>query len=216
MLATKLPVPAGRAASTVAQAVARAHIVPLTVEQYARMIAAGIVPEDTSVELINGALVRKDRSTLGEEDMGQSPLHSLVVSLLAALAGRVGGDRHMRIQAPLECPPDAVPEPDAAIVRGGPRDYSARLPRGRDAVTVVEVAHSSLVRDREDKLPIYAAAAIPQYVIINLQSECVEVYEDPDPSAEVYRTKRTLTRGAILGLGLDGDALTVLVDALLP
>jgi hypothetical protein len=42
----------------VAQAVARAAIVPLTGEQYRRMIEQGIVPEDSSVELLRGVLVR--------------------------------------------------------------------------------------------------------------------------------------------------------------
>jgi hypothetical protein len=35
---------------------------PISVERYHRMIAAGILPEGAPIELIDGLLVRKDRS----------------------------------------------------------------------------------------------------------------------------------------------------------
>lgn len=190
---------------------------PLTLQQYAAMIEQGIVPEDASVELLDGALVRKDRSVLGEDPMGHSPLHKMVVSLLAALAARINSERrHLQVQLPIACPPDAAPEPDASVVRGAPRDYADRLPAGADVSTVVEVAHSSLLRDREDKLPIYAGAGIPQYVIINLQNGTIEVYEDPDRAAELYRSKRTLDRDAVLELRLPDGVLALAAAELLP
>ncbi|HXE54504.1 MAG TPA: hypothetical protein VN541_15895 [Tepidisphaeraceae bacterium] len=63
--------------SPVAQAVARASIVPLTIAQYERMISEGIVPEDSTTELLCGVIVRKDRSSPGEDPMGHSPLHRM-------------------------------------------------------------------------------------------------------------------------------------------
>ena len=120
---------AGRPASQMEEALARASVVPLTVEQYQRMIEEGIVPEDSTVELLHGALVRKDRSVIGEDPMGHSPLHRMVVALLTALAARLNCDRwHVSIQLPVRCPPDGEPEPDGAIIRGTPRDYPDRLP----------------------------------------------------------------------------------------
>jgi hypothetical protein len=47
---------------------------PITVEQYHRMIDSGILPEDSSVELLHGLLVRKDRGSPGDDFMGQSPV----------------------------------------------------------------------------------------------------------------------------------------------
>src|SRR5688500_16463669 len=165
--ATKFPVQ--RTPSPVTEAVARASIVPLTVDQYHEMVKHGIVPEDGTVELLRGGLVRKDRSGPGEDPMGHSPLHTLVVALLTALAARINGPHcHMQIQLPVSCPLDGEPEPDGSVVRGVPRDYADRIPGPPDVSCVVEVSHSSLGRDREDKLPIYAATGIPQYVLINL------------------------------------------------
>src|SRR5215218_236792 len=103
---------AGRPASPMEEALARASVVPLTVEQYQRMIDEGILPEDSTVELLHGVLVRKDRSVIGEDPMGHSPLHRLVVALLTSLAARITNERqHFQIQLPVVCPPDGAPEP---------------------------------------------------------------------------------------------------------
>ena len=208
---------AGRPASPMEEALARASVVPLTVEQYQRMIEEAILPEDSTVELLRGVLVRKDRSVIGEDPMGHSPLHRLIVALLTALAGRINNEKqHLQIQLPVVCPPDGAPEPDGAVVRGAPRDYAKRLPSGADVSCVIEAAHSSLERDREDKLPIYASAGVAQYVIINLQNRTIEVYEEPDPAGEQYRTRRTLGEGETLEVRLPEGTFAVGVGELLP
>jgi Uma2 family endonuclease len=211
-------VPPTQPRSALEELTARASVVPITLEQYRGMIEKGIVPEDSSVELLRGMLVRKDRSVVGEDPMGHSALHVLIVSLLSALASRVNNERrHMKIQLPIECPPDGAPEPDGSIIRGTARDYPDRVPSAKDAFCVFEVAHSSLDRDREDKLPIYAAAGIPQYILINLQNNTIEVYADPDTAARVYRTKVTSTKGHPLRIHLgEGEWLDVRADDLLP
>ncbi len=169
------------------------------------MIQEGIVSEDASAELLRGVLVKKDRSSPGEDPMGHSPLHSLVISLLIRLARSIeNAQRFVRIQLPVVCPPDGAPEPDASVTKGSERDYANRLPTASDVFNLIEAAHSSIERDQEDKLPIYAAAGIAQYVIINLNNDTIEVYEDPDPANEQYRTKITVDRGGRVGL-LVGD-----------
>ena len=193
-------------------------IVGLSVQQYQQMIEQGIIPEDSSIELLRGVMVRKDRGVLGEDSMVHSPLHATIVRVLTILGSRVNSERYLlQVQLPVECPPDSVPEPDAAIVRGQPWDYEQRLPGAADVSCVIEVAHSSLQRDRQDKLPIYAVSGIGQYVLINLQNSTIEVYEDPDPQGEQYRTRRTLQRGESLSLRLpDGSGLAVPVADVLP
>lgn len=201
----------------VQSALRRLGVVGLTVEQYARMIEQGIVGEDAAVELLGGALLEKDRGELGSESMGHSPLHKLVVALVSALGARINDeDGHLQIQLPVEMPPDSAPEPDASIVRGTPRDYASRLPAAADVTCVIEVAHSSLTRDREDKLPLYAAGGIAQYIIVNLQNDTLEVYRDPDLDAGQYRSKQTLNRGDELRLDLPGRQLVVSASEILP
>jgi Uma2 family endonuclease len=212
------PLVPGVGTSPLAEMLSRAAVVPLTVEQYRRMIDEGIVPEDSTVELLRGVMVRKDRSVIGEDPMGHSPLHRVVVALLTKLAAKIDdGTRHLQIQLPVVCPPDGEPEPDAAIVSGNPRDYTGRLPTSADVSCVVEVAHSSLERDREDKLAIYAAAGIGQYVIINLQNMTIEVYAEPDAAGSQYRTRATLERAETVELRLpDGGVIQIGAGELLP
>jgi len=206
-----------RKSSPIEEALMRASIVPLTIEQYHQMIDQGIVPEDSTIELLRGVLVRKDRSVIGEDPMGHSPLHKLVVALLTALAARINSDRqHLQIQLPVICPPNGEPEPDASIIRGTPRHYLDRLPGPGDVTCVIEVAHSSLERDREDKSPGYAAAGIGQYVIINLQNMTVEVYEEPDAAGQQYRKRATLERGATVELKSPEGIVAVEVRDILP
>jgi Uma2 family endonuclease len=192
-------------------------IVPITLEQYHRMVEQGILPEDGTVELLRGILVRKDRSAPGDDPMGHSPRHKLAVALLSALAARINGPHcHMQIQLPVSCPPDGEPEPDASIVRGVPRDYADRIPSSGDVSCVIEAAHSSVDRDREEKLPIYAAAGVPQYILINLINNTIEVYSDPDPDSEQYRTKFTLERSDVMSVRLPNGVLDVAAAEVLP
>jgi Uma2 family endonuclease len=193
-------------------------LVPITVDQYHKMIEHGIVAEDATVELLRGVLSRKDRSSPGQDPMGHSPLHRVVVAALTALAGRVNRPCcHLQIQLPVSVPPHSEPEPDAAIVRGAVRDYTDRIPGGADVSCVIEVAHSSIRRDRELKAAIYASVGIKQYVLINLENNTVEVYTDPETSAEQYRTKITLDRTQGLSLQLpDGNLFAVKTAEVLP
>jgi Uma2 family endonuclease len=156
----------------------RREIFPLTVGQYHGMIAAGILEEGEPIELLDGLLVRRSRG----EGMTTNPLHALVVSqlnqrLVAALQGL---PCHVRIQSPLTLPPRDEPEPDLALIQGSPADYSLRHPGPAEVSCVIEVAGTSLERDRTVKQRIYAAAGIPQYLIVNLTASRVEVFEKPD------------------------------------
>src|SRR3972149_2531438 len=74
---------------------------------------------------------------------------------------------------------ESEPEPDVAVVPGTARDYRAGHPT--HAVLVVEVAESSLRRDREDKGSLYARAGIADYWIVNLVDRVLEVVREPGP-----------------------------------
>ncbi len=86
----------------------------------------------------------------------------------------------MQTQLPIVCGSSQMPEPDFAVVRGTNADYMDRLPTAADALCIVEVADSSLERDREEKLPAYVHAGVPQYVILNLRNRTAEVHEQPN------------------------------------
>jgi Uma2 family endonuclease len=174
------------------------EIIPLTVEQYHGMIEAGILAEGEPIELLDGLLIRRSRG----EGMTTSPLHSLGVSKLTLLlTAALGAFRcHVRIQNPVTLPPRDEPEPDLAIVRGLPADFALRHPGPADVTCVIEVAGSSLDRDRTVKQRIYAAAGIPQYVIVNLVDSRLEVFERPDTVKGRYRRRTELAGDAEISL----------------
>jgi Uma2 family endonuclease len=123
----------------------------------------------------------------------------------------------MQAQGPLCLPPHDEPEPDGAVLRGEPRSYAERLPTAADACAVVEVADSSLAYDRTVKLALYASAAIPQYVIVNLRQACLEVHTGPRAELGRYEHARVLRAGDTLALNVgEGAVLEVEVARVLP
>ena len=158
-----------------------------TADDVMRMIDDGTVSEDASAELLNGYIVHTDRSAHGGDPTMHSPRHRKAVRRLTSLVAEIDtNDRHVQIQSPIVCAALQMPEPDFAVIRGSDDAYTSRLPAAADAFCVVEVADSSLERDRQEKLPIYARAGILQYVILNLRNQTAEVYANPDSAAGTY------------------------------
>jgi Uma2 family endonuclease len=193
-------------------------LVRISTDQYHRMIEQGILPESASMELIDGLIREKDRADVAGEAIVHSPAHVLAISLLAELGVRINGPkRHLKIQLPVCIAPSNEPEPDAMIVRGGPRDYADRLPGPADVFCIIEVAGSSLEIDLHDKLPVYASAGIAQYVIVNLRHGVIEIYSRPDPALGGFAAKEVKTKTDAVRLHLgDGETLDVPAADLLP
>ena len=130
----------------------RGGLVQFTVDDLMRMIRDGSVAEDASAELLNGYIVHTDRSAHGGDPTMHSPAHRKAVRRLTSLvAGIDTADRHVQIQSPIVCSTLQMPEPDFAVIRGSDDAYTDRLPGAADAFCVVEVADSSLERDRHEK-----------------------------------------------------------------
>lgn len=184
------------------------------------MLRQGVLPEDATTELLNGLVVLKDRSDSGEDARMHGPRHRLCIRRLTKLAALIDTpDRHAQIQLPLVCGDEQMPEPDFAVIQGSDEAYSQRLPSAAGPSCVVEVADSSYERDSEEKLPVYAAAGMGQYLIVNLRNETVEHYADPDPDpkAAAYRSKSVFVRGQSVAILLgQAQTLDVTTDDLLP
>jgi Uma2 family endonuclease len=140
-----------------------------TRQEYDRLADAGILAPDERVELLEGEIV-----TIPPQ---QGPHAASIGWAEAALRKAFGPAHWIRIQLPLIVDPDSEPEPDLAVVPGSPMEYANEHPR--TALLVVEIADSTLERDRAYKSPIYARAGIPEYWIVNLLERCLEVYRDP-------------------------------------
>ena len=150
--------------------------------------------------------------------MSHGTRHRKCVRRLAALSSRIdSADRHAQSQLPIVCGDGEMPEPDFAVVRGTDDDYDDALPTAADALCLVEVADSSLERDRDEKLPVYAAAGVPWYLIVNLRSNTLELYTDPDLVGRAYQVTATLRLGDTVRIPLgDGTTLDLDVADVLP
>ncbi|HKF93267.1 MAG TPA: hypothetical protein VKB96_01440 [Gammaproteobacteria bacterium] len=65
-----------------AAAKGRLTLVPLSIEQYHRMIDEAILPENTTLELIDGMLISKDCGDAGRDPMVIGEEHAYVVNRL--------------------------------------------------------------------------------------------------------------------------------------
>lgn len=162
------------------------------------MVSSGAL-EGKPVELLEGLLV--------EVMSPQSTQHAAVIERLTRHLGRA--QAWLRVQLPLEVPPDSEPEPDLALVEGEP--VLDRHPR--TALLVVEVSFSSPRIDRGVKAELYARAGVPTYWLVDVLGKAVEVRTDPGPDGyrccEIYGLDKTVPSPAAGVVDLDVASLLV-------
>ncbi len=187
---------------------------PLTIAQVEQMMAHGILMEGAPIELIDGLLVRKDRSTRGGDPMTHHPKHAGCVVYFQSLSGSFDPHGcHLRSQLPTALSETRAPEPDFAVVRGTRLDYRVRHPGPGEVILVGEIADSSLDYDRTIKQRLYATAGIELYWIVNVIDNVIEVYEHPDAQAAAYRQRRDVRKGQSVHLVLpDKTTVALAVD----
>ena len=157
----------------------------LHVSEYHRMIEAGVFDEDEHIELLEGVIVRVSPQKADHALAVERLNDPVFVKLPAAFV--------IRCQLPLSLSEADEPEPDIAVIeRVAPR---SRRAQPSTACLIFDVASDSLRKDRRVKAPLYARSGIPEYVIVNLQEDCLEVHRDPDPARGVYRAVETMNKG---------------------
>lgn len=187
-----------------------AYLRRFTVDEYHRMIDAGILTENDPVELLEGWVRYK---------MPRTPTHYSRIEITRRnLAAALPSGWGLRVQSAITLP-DSEPEPDLAAVREPPDRYDDHHPGPSEIGLVVEVANTTLASDRDEKGPIYARASLPVYWIVNLVDRQVEVYTDPSgpPAQPAYRQRQDFPIGTSVPIVLDGTVVASLqVQELLP
>jgi Uma2 family endonuclease len=148
----------------------------------------GILHEDDRVELIEGELVAM--TPIGSNHSGT------INTLTRALVMAVGNRGVVAVQNPVKLDDLSEPQPDFSILRPRPDDYRRATPRPDEVLLIIEVADSSLAYDRAIKRALYARHGIPEFWIVNLQANIVEVCRKP--AGEAYTDISTIERGGTL------------------
>lgn len=171
--------------------------------QYDLMVASGIFGPEDRLELLEGEII---------DMVPQNSRHATAVTLLTDALKPVFATGHtVRAQLPFSLDDHSQPEPDIAVVPGAPRDYRDAHPTR--AVLIVEVADTTLAYDRGRKLAAYARAGIPEFWILDLTGETLEVCRRPEQGG--YAQRQVLARGARMIPGA-GNGPAVAVEDLLP
>src|SRR4026207_1474391 len=142
-----------------------------TVDEYYRMAEAGILDPDARLELIAGEIL--EMSPVGTR-------HVACVNRANALFVKRFGDRAIvSVQNPLRLSNYTEPQPDIVVLK--PRDdyYEEKRIVWEDALLVIEVSDTTIRRDRDLKLPLYAKAGVSELWIEDLRRNTLFVYRDP-------------------------------------
>ncbi|MBS3964428.1 MAG: Uma2 family endonuclease [Methylomonas sp.] len=148
--------------------------------EWHRMGEAGIFPPDAHLELIEGEILTM--APIGFNHAGH--VHRL--NRIFARLWDKGLDT--RIQSPIQLGDLSEPEPDLALVKADANDYTTRHPITSDVLLLAEVSDSTLRFDKTTKLRLYASHGIPEYWVVNLIDNCLEVYRQPQQSGYLQQT----------------------------
>jgi Uma2 family endonuclease len=171
-----------------------------SVAEYHRLVETGLLDEDARVELLEGWIVPK---------MPHSPLHGGTIQIVQnCLQAQLPTGWETRVQLPVVTD-DSEPEPDVAVVLSSNSRYLNHHPSTGEVALVVEVADSSIAKDRR-KAALYASIGISAYWIVNLQDRCVEVRTQPEAERRRYAAAAVHHAGDTIELRNEGQLLAAL------
>ena len=176
--------------------------------EYDRLIGLGMF-EGERLELLDGWLVLREPQGTG---------HSAAIRRVLQVLRRTLGDAwQIDSQLPVALDDRSEPEPDVFVVPKDPDNYLDEHPS--HPLLIVEVAASSYRIDHEYKASLYARASLPEYWIVDLVHETVEVHREPEASEASrhgwrYRSVETLRPPASVAPLLAPDRPIAVADLL--
>ena len=174
------------------------------VADFQKMTEAGILPEESGWEIIDGYLIDK---------MSSGSRHAGIVRKLSKLLERkFGVSMLISSQNPIYLDEMNQPEPDIALLVPREDFYADAHPKPKEVLLVIEVSDSTLNFDREIKRKLYAEAAIAEFWLINLREDTIECYSQPQNGS--YRLAKIFGKGETIS-AVSIENLLVAVDDIL-
>ena len=173
--------------------------------EYERLTELGFFRPGERLELLDGLLTVREP---------HGSRHAAAIRrIVTALRRALGDEWQIDSQLPIALDDASEPEPDVAVVPADPSAYRDAHPAR--AALVIEVADTSYRVDHEYKSSLYARATVPEYWIVDLAHEALEVHREPEVSAAApcgwhYRRVETLTTvGSVSPLIAPGVTLRI-------
>ena len=171
----------------------------ITVDAYYKMAEVGLLDAEKRYELIHGIILEMHPKT---------PQHGYSVKCLSdRLRDSLGETATVFSQSPARLADDSEPQPDILVLKPPKETYREHHPHPEDILLIIEIANMTLQTDRTLKLRLYAGAGIPEYWLLNLQKNQLELYRRPDPDEARYLELRTLSEGEAATFGDAGCGL---------
>lgn len=142
-----------------------------TVKEYYKMAETGILHPDERVELLNGEIITMSPIN--------SPHAGVVSHLYELLFVQLQGKTTINCQNPIHLADTSEPEPDITVAHFKKDRYRSHHPKPEDIYFIIEVADSTLEKDRKAKRLLYAKAGIGEYWIVNVTERQIEVFSQP-------------------------------------
>ncbi|MEB3342661.1 Uma2 family endonuclease [Okeania sp.] len=156
-----------------------------TVDDYYKMLEAGILTENKRVELIRGEIIKMSPVGIRHANCVKHLAELFILGLAKTVT--VG------IQDPIRLNDNSEPEPDISVLQRGPSLYRTQHPQPENVFLLIEVSDTTIKYDREVKVPLYAENNIVEVWLVNLTQECLEVYRKP--TANGYEIVQNFQRG---------------------
>lgn len=165
-----------------------------TVEEFLRIGETGILDPDLRVELLDGKVY--EMAAIG------SP-HAACVNRLTRIFTEAFRTRLIvAVQNPVQIGRYTLLVPDVTLLQ--PRDdyYEARHPRPEDVLLLVEVADTTLSRDRRVKMPVYGRAGVVESWLVDLNARRVQVFREPSSGLGYERAEAASLEGSLTPISL--------------
>ncbi|MEM1354471.1 MAG: Uma2 family endonuclease [Planctomycetota bacterium] len=175
----------------------------VTSERYLELISSGKLGPEDKVELINSMITSMSPA---------GPKHNAVVRRLTRLFGSVLDRHDLQVQGTVHLSNGQIFDPDITVIRlQNDEVLEDRHPGPGDIMLIVEAAGSSMKRDAQVKMPVYAAAGIPEYWIADIENQTLIVHRDPTDHGyaliQQFKGDTPVVADAVEGLSLAPAAI---------